>query len=97
MKEDELRLLASGNLLFTCQEWGKNRMGEWNLPVYVREEKGTNSFIGLLVNKVRIPRRCFIKLAFSRMSKKLHPGHLRVKISTCKHQLCSNYMNSCCL
>lgn len=57
MKEDELRLLASGNLLFTCQEWGKNRMGEWNLPVYVREEKGTNSFIGLLVNEVRIPRR----------------------------------------
>lgn len=41
----------------TCQEWGENRMGEWNLPVYVREEKGTNAFIGELVNKVRIPRR----------------------------------------
>ena len=45
--------------------------------------------------RVRILKRSFIKVAFSRMSKKLHPGHLRVKISTCKHQLRSNYMNSC--
>ena len=27
-------------------------------------------------------KRCFIKLAFSRMSKELHPGHLRVKMNT---------------